>query len=304
MANPSVLRPHWTHLGSPGTKASRFPCHQQLAHILEILLWEPENTERGGGGGGSMEVIPWSRGRNASELTQRSWGGGWEGSPTNLDNIAKLQSRTQPGRALLGLPSPRDSPCTKLCHGRTREMPQSRDPCPKPKCCELLAEFQECCYWEISHWGDPQPCRAHPVQWQGWSSFPASQGSPAQQLCIPGQGQASQGLWGAARRQSNPTACCPEPGNGSQGRAEPTAALNQPHPTSQPCCPPFFLHGNLTLFNNSIKIARRSVQAGGCSFCHKQDLCALRLCHFTLAAAWQDVLLQTQKIKETILALW
>lgn len=139
-----------------------------------------------------MEVIPWSgwsRGRNASELTQRSWGGGWEGSPTNLDNIAKLQSRTQPGRALLGLPSPRDSPCTKLCHGRTREKPQSRDPCPKPKCCEPLAEFQECCYWEISHWGDPQPCRAHPVHWQGSSSFPASQGSPAQQLCIPGHGQ-------------------------------------------------------------------------------------------------------------------
>lgn len=40
MANPSVLKPHWTHLGSHhhNPKASRFPCHQQLAHILEILL--------------------------------------------------------------------------------------------------------------------------------------------------------------------------------------------------------------------------------------------------------------------------
>lgn len=66
-----------------------------------------------------MEVISSSsrsRGSSVSELTQRSWGGGEEVSPTNLGNIAKLQRRTQPGKALLGLPSPRDSPGTKLSH--------------------------------------------------------------------------------------------------------------------------------------------------------------------------------------------
>lgn len=71
-----------------------------------------------------MEVISsgsQSRGSNVSGLTQRSWGGGWEVCPTNLENIAKLQRRTQPGKAPLGFPSPRDSPSTKLSQP---ELPQ------------------------------------------------------------------------------------------------------------------------------------------------------------------------------------
>lgn len=93
----------------------------------------------------------WSRGSNASELTQRSRGGGWEVSPMNLENLAKLQSGVQPRKALLGLPSPRDSPSTKLSHPALPQQNQKKNrgqeaPPKNPKGCEPLAELEECCY--------------------------------------------------------------------------------------------------------------------------------------------------------------
>ena len=48
----------------------------------------------------------WSRGRHVSGLAQRLPGGGWEVSPTNMENIAKPQSMKQPSKALLELQQP------------------------------------------------------------------------------------------------------------------------------------------------------------------------------------------------------
>lgn len=49
----------------------------------------------------------WSRGKHVSELTQRPRGGGWEVSPTNMENIAKAQSTNQSSKALLELKQPK-----------------------------------------------------------------------------------------------------------------------------------------------------------------------------------------------------
>jgi len=48
----------------------------------------------------------WSRGRHVSGLAQRLPGGGWEVSPTNMENIAKPQSMKQLSKALLELQQP------------------------------------------------------------------------------------------------------------------------------------------------------------------------------------------------------
>lgn len=94
------------------------------------------------------------------------------------------------GKALLGIPSPRSAPVT----AEPEKSHNQKTPPQNLRCCEPLAELQECCYLEINHWGDPQQGRAHPVQQQGSSAFLACQGSSAQQLCIPRHGKASQGL--------------------------------------------------------------------------------------------------------------
>lgn len=117
-----------------------------------------------------MEIISLSgqsRGSNASELTQRSWGAGWEVSPTNLENIAKLQSRTQPGKALLG-PQPSGQPWHKAQLPSLPQQSQAMVKRPLPKIPNPRSPLlQQCCSLFLSHWGDCQPCRAHPVQWQG-----------------------------------------------------------------------------------------------------------------------------------------